>query len=162
MWVRLLVWEDPLEKEMAPHSSILAWRIPWAEEPGGLQSIESQGVGHHLVTEPQERSSMPTGYLNFFWKTPPESLNVVIIRCYPSSYFSQLLTGPCVLSKICSTFEQMQGRKKKYNHTTQSQTGSRWRPVEWQTSLLTRGWQPCQLLNIFMKEVKRRKCIWQF
>ena len=113
MWVRLLVWEDPLEKEMAPHSSILAWRIPWAEEPGGLQSIESQGVGHHLVTEPQERSSMPTGYLNFFWKTPPESLNVVIIRCYPSSYFSQLLTGPCVLSKICSTFEQMQGRKKK-------------------------------------------------
>ena len=44
--VQSLGWEDPLEKEMAPHSSILAWRIPWAEEPGGLQSIESQGVGH--------------------------------------------------------------------------------------------------------------------
>ena len=38
--------EDPLEKEMATHSSILAWRIPWTEEPGGLQSTESQRVGH--------------------------------------------------------------------------------------------------------------------
>ena len=37
-WVRSLDWEDPLEKEMATHSSILAWRIPWTEEPGGLQS----------------------------------------------------------------------------------------------------------------------------
>ena len=45
-WVRSLAWEDPLEKEMATHSSILAWRIPWTEEPGGLQSIELQGVGH--------------------------------------------------------------------------------------------------------------------
>ena len=38
--------EDPLEKEMATHSSILAWRIPWTEEPGGLQSTGSQRVGH--------------------------------------------------------------------------------------------------------------------
>jgi len=37
--VRSLGWEDPLEKEMATHSSILAWRIPWTEEPGGLQSM---------------------------------------------------------------------------------------------------------------------------
>ena len=41
-----LDWEDPLEKEMATHSSILAWRIPWTEEPGGLQSTGSQRVGH--------------------------------------------------------------------------------------------------------------------
>ena len=40
--VRSLGWEDPLEKEMATHSSILAWRIPWTEEPGGLQSLELQ------------------------------------------------------------------------------------------------------------------------
>ena len=39
MQVRSLVWEDPLEKEMATHSSILTWRIPWTEEPGGLQSM---------------------------------------------------------------------------------------------------------------------------
>ena len=46
-WVRSLGREDPLEKEMATHSSILAWRIPWAEEPGGLQSTGSQRVGHN-------------------------------------------------------------------------------------------------------------------
>ena len=45
-WVRSLGREDPLEKEMATHSSILAWRIPWTEEPGGLQSTGSQRVGH--------------------------------------------------------------------------------------------------------------------
>ena len=45
-WVRSLDWEDPLEKEMTTHSSILAWRIPWTEEPGGLQSMGSQRVGH--------------------------------------------------------------------------------------------------------------------
>ena len=44
-WVRSLGQEDPLEKEMATHSSILAWRIPWMEEPGGLQSMGSQRVG---------------------------------------------------------------------------------------------------------------------
>ena len=45
-WVRSLSQEDPLEKGMATHSSILAWRIPWREGPGGLQSIGSQRVGH--------------------------------------------------------------------------------------------------------------------
>ena len=45
-WVPSLGREDPLEKEMASHSSILAWRIPWMEEPGGLQSTGSQRVGH--------------------------------------------------------------------------------------------------------------------
>ena len=44
--VQFLGQEDPLEKEMAPHSSILAWKIPWMEEPGGLQSTGSQRVGH--------------------------------------------------------------------------------------------------------------------
>ena len=43
-WVRSLGLEDPLKEEMATHSSILAWRIPWTEEPGGLQSTGSQGV----------------------------------------------------------------------------------------------------------------------
>ena len=44
--VQFLVWEDPLEKEMAAHSSILAWKIPWIEEPGRLPSMGSQRVGH--------------------------------------------------------------------------------------------------------------------
>ena len=45
--VRSLGREDPLEKEMATHSSILAWRIPWTEEPGGLRSTGLQRVGHN-------------------------------------------------------------------------------------------------------------------
>ena len=45
-WVQSLSQEDPLEKEMATHSSIPAWRIPWTEEPGGLQSTGLQTVGH--------------------------------------------------------------------------------------------------------------------
>ena len=44
-------WEDPLEKGMATHSSILAWRIPWTEDPSGLQSMRLQRVGHEWVTE---------------------------------------------------------------------------------------------------------------
>ena len=54
-WVRLPGWEDPLEKEMATHSSILAWRISRTEEPGRLQSMMSQRVGHDLVTKERER-----------------------------------------------------------------------------------------------------------
>ena len=45
-WIRFLGLEGPLEKEMATHSSILAWKIPWTEEPEGLQSMGSQRVGH--------------------------------------------------------------------------------------------------------------------
>ena len=51
-WVQFLGWEDPLEKEMATHSSILAWRIPWTEEPGVLQCMELQRVGQDLATNP--------------------------------------------------------------------------------------------------------------
>ena len=49
--VQFLGQEDPLEKEMATHSSILVWEIPWTEEPGGLQSMGSQRVGHNLATK---------------------------------------------------------------------------------------------------------------
>ena len=50
-WVQSLGQEDPLEKEVATHCSILALRIPWTEEPGGLQSMESQRVRHDCVTD---------------------------------------------------------------------------------------------------------------
>ena len=50
-WVQSLGWEDPLEKEMAIHSSILAWRIPWTEEPGRLQSTGLQRVGPIRMTD---------------------------------------------------------------------------------------------------------------
>ena len=53
--VRSLGGDDPLEKEMTNHSSILAWRIPWTEEPGGLQSMGLQRVGQDLATEQQQQ-----------------------------------------------------------------------------------------------------------
>ena len=49
-WIPSLGREDPLEKGLATCSSILAWRIPWTEDPGGLQSVLSQTVGHNLAT----------------------------------------------------------------------------------------------------------------
>ena len=57
-----LGWEDPLEKEMATHSSILAWKISWTEESGGLQSMGSQRVGHDWATNPhlRGRAGIPT------------------------------------------------------------------------------------------------------
>ena len=59
-WVRFLDWEDPLEKEMATHSSILAWRIPWTEEPGGLQSTGLPRVRHDSsVLEKEKVARVP-------------------------------------------------------------------------------------------------------
>ena len=60
-WVWSLGWKDPLEEGMATHSSILAWRIPWTEEPGGLQSKGSQRVGHDWATQ---RSTAPLSSYN--------------------------------------------------------------------------------------------------
>ena len=53
-WAQSLGQEGPLEKETATHSSILAWEIPWTEEPGGLQSMGWQGGGHDLATKQQK------------------------------------------------------------------------------------------------------------
>ena len=58
-WVRSLGWEDSLEKGVATHSSILAWRIPWTEEPGRLHSIESQ-------SQTRLSNSAQQGWINFF------------------------------------------------------------------------------------------------
>ena len=78
MWetqVQSLGWEDPLEKEMATHSSILAWKIPWTEDPGRLQSVGSQRVGHDWVTslhfhlsELAMWKSLDTSERQFWWK----------------------------------------------------------------------------------------------
>ena len=62
MQVRSLNWEDPLEKEMAAHSSILAWKIPWIEKPGRLQFMGPQRVGHDSVTEHAKTKYMSLAY----------------------------------------------------------------------------------------------------
>ena len=54
IWVQSLAQKDPLEEEMAAHSTIFAWEIPWTEEPGGLQSMVLQRVGHDLPTKEQQ------------------------------------------------------------------------------------------------------------
>ena len=59
--VQSLGWEDPLEKEMAAHPSILAWEVPWTEEPGRLQSKGSQRVRHDLQTENNNRKFRALG-----------------------------------------------------------------------------------------------------
>ena len=70
MWVRSLGQEVLLEKEMATHSSILAWRIPWTEEPGRLQSMRLQRIGHDLVTKQQQHTSFHRGSRAAFWMLP--------------------------------------------------------------------------------------------
>ena len=71
-WIWSLGWEDPLEKGMATHSSILAWEILQAEEPGGLQSTGSQRVGHEWATKQQQEVlglvlRAPAQNLKSFW-----------------------------------------------------------------------------------------------
>ena len=97
-WVWSLGWEDPLEEGMAIHSSILAWRIPWTEEPGGLQSMGSQRVGHDWVTKhstacicslPLEPPSPP----------PPGYYRVRSEFCEPHSKF--LLAIYLTYSNVC-------------------------------------------------------------
>ena len=56
--VRSLGWEAPLEEEMATHSSILPWEIPWMEKPGGLQSMGSQRVGQNWATKQKQQQSV--------------------------------------------------------------------------------------------------------
>ena len=63
MWVQSLGQKDPLEEGMGTPSSILAWRTPWTEEPGGLWSIESQKVGHNLA---DRETYINLGRINMF------------------------------------------------------------------------------------------------
>ena len=71
-WVRFLGWEDPLEKEMAIHSSTLAWKIPWMEEPDRLQSMGSQRVGHDI-----HLSKLISSFYSF---KEPKSQKVLFLR----------------------------------------------------------------------------------
>ena len=64
-WVWFLGWEEPLEKDMVTHSSILTWRIPWTEEPGGLQSMDLQNVRGNWETN-INYGHLINRYLNFY------------------------------------------------------------------------------------------------
>jgi len=66
-WVQSLGQEDSLEKEMATHSSSIAWEIPWTEEPDGLPSMESQRVGYNWATELEDRAAHEIHLKNSIW-----------------------------------------------------------------------------------------------
>ena len=92
MWVLCLSQEDPLEKEMETCSSILAWEIPWTEEPGSLQSMELQRVGYDLLNKQQQHvqlgctpkackpDSFPVLRLNKDLKHSSREINNLLVR----------------------------------------------------------------------------------
>ena len=82
-WVRSLGRDDPLETEMATHSSILVWKIPWTEEPGGLQSIGSQRVGHGCSDLAQHCTAEPWLNTSSHWKVKVKSLSRVQLFATP-------------------------------------------------------------------------------
>ena len=82
--VQSLGWEDPLEEGMATHSSILAWRIPWTEEPGGLQFMESQ----RDITKATEYTCMPVCWDDI--KTSPDSRGLQVSLILPPSLESRI------------------------------------------------------------------------
>ena len=92
-WVRCLGWEDPLGKEMATHSSILAWRIPWTEEPGGLQSM-----GHK---ESDTTNRLPN--------TKVEQNRKNFLRGENGRYGRELVSS--ILSWVLSSFYRVKTRK---------------------------------------------------
>ena len=80
--VQFLGWEDPLEKGLAIHSSILAWRIPWTEEPGRLQSVGSQRVGHDWATDNTTTTYFPEKFTYIkLWviSTKPWAFQVALV-----------------------------------------------------------------------------------
>ena len=64
-WIQSLGWEDTLEKELATHSSILAYKIPWMEKAGRLKSMRLQRIGHNLVTKQQQKLFLSIHYTQF-------------------------------------------------------------------------------------------------
>ena len=111
-WVWSLDWEDPLEEGMATHSITLSWRIPWTEEPGGLQSMGSQRVGHDWVTKHSTahkwksctQTSKQTWILTLF-KVP------IVLRkpgsCYNSVNETRIRT--CFCARTCQIPTLMRG-----------------------------------------------------
>ena len=84
-WGRFRGWEDPLEKEMATHSSILAWKIPWTEEPGGLPSMGSQGIRHDWAQHSNKDEAKPSAQWHAINWILPTMIWVILEAHYFSS-----------------------------------------------------------------------------
>ena len=99
-WVWSLSWEDPLEKGMATHSSILAWRIPWTEEPDGLQFTGSQRVGQDWVTNTHKHTH--THIHTHTQESPRRFVNLQMLD--PTTRDSDLVDLACCLGICISSF----------------------------------------------------------
>ena len=107
-------WEDPLEKEMATHSSILAWEIPWTEEPGGLQSVGLQWMGHDLVTEQTHHTDVVfLEARSLKWVSPGQNQGVGRAMLPPEAFGENPMPLPaargCLLSLACGSFLVFRG-----------------------------------------------------
>ena len=97
-WVQFLGWEDPLEQEMATHSSVRDWRILWKEEPGRLQSMGSQRARHNLVTKPPPLPltlskvglEIPWMLTSFFFLVRLSQDHLIFIMCTVLSQMSRV------------------------------------------------------------------------
>ena len=103
-WVQSLGWDDPLEKGMATHSSILAWRIPWTEEPGRLQSMGSQRVGHDWETFILSTSSPLLRDTQKFWRNTHREPATNVSCVKPAILVQGLL---CLLGVLQVPFEHI-------------------------------------------------------
>ena len=103
-WVRSLSEEDPSEEEIATHSSILGWRIPWTEEPGGLQSVGLQRVGHDWVTDTVTATLLlEVGLGNVeFWRSapPPVCISTLSPMVTPSGFSAQRRSHPPLYHRV--------------------------------------------------------------
>ena len=114
MWARSLDWEDPLDVEMATCSSILAWKIPWTEEPGGLQSMRLQRVRHnththtdththtHTQTHTQTHTHTHSHITTWEHRTRMEIL-VFLMLCYLLTITLQSYPSPTHCCQLCAT-----------------------------------------------------------
>ena len=106
-----LGWENPLEKEMATHFSVLAWRIPWTEEPGGPQSMGSQRVGHDCVT-------------NFYFLTHSMHFWDRMAQGVSSPAIKQLAWILVCWAVISPRFEERKNVSLRWNHFEERQSES--------------------------------------
>ena len=96
-WIRSLGWEDPLKKAMAPHYSILDWRIPWTEEPGGLQPMGLQRVGHDQETNTHTYMRAWISLANYTLKSHFYLLTIRIQWCNWYFYIYSFMHHHCIL-----------------------------------------------------------------
>ena len=129
--VRTLGQEDPLEKEMATHSNILAWRIPWTEDPGGLQSMGSQRVAHNWLANTFTLSLylyriIIHSNLLFFWFVSPSLQRRSLVGCSPWGHWGSDTTERLHFHFSLSSFGEGNGNPLQCSCVENPRDGEAW------------------------------------